>query len=170
MYFVAWSEFPFSLAMPSPRTRHTERAIISSSSVRMTRTVTRLAVRGNHARIRRVSRFFEFDSKESQPIADPGADRGRILSDAASEHQRVQSAQRRRECADPFLDLVAKQRDRFSRPHVLRFTASSKSRMSELVSDTPSSPDWKLTISLNCFAVIFSVRARYQTSPGIEIA
>ena len=38
--------------------------------------------------------------------------------------------------------------------------------MSELVSDTPSSPDWKLTISLNCFAPIFSVRARYQTSPG----
>ena len=38
--------------------------------------------------------------------------------------------------------------------------------MSELVSDTPSSPDWKLTISLNCFAVILSVRARYQTSPG----
>src|ERR1035437_8788612 len=38
--------------------------------------------------------------------------------------------------------------------------------MSELVSDTPGSPDWKLTISLNCFALIFSVRVRYQTSPG----
>src|SRR5664280_2934942 len=38
--------------------------------------------------------------------------------------------------------------------------------MSELVSDTPSSPDWKLTISLNGLAPIFSVRARYQTSPG----
>jgi len=38
--------------------------------------------------------------------------------------------------------------------------------MSELVSDTPSSPDWKLTISLNPFALIFSVRARNQSSPG----
>ena len=38
--------------------------------------------------------------------------------------------------------------------------------MSELVSDMPSSPDWELTISLNCFALMFSVRARYQTSPG----
>ena len=38
--------------------------------------------------------------------------------------------------------------------------------MSELVSETPSSPDWKLTISLNCLAPMFSVRARYQTSPG----
>jgi len=41
---------------------------------------------------------------------------------ATSEYQRVHSGQRRRECADPFLDLVAKQRDRFSRSHVLRFT------------------------------------------------
>ena len=43
MYFVAWSEFCFSPALPSPSTRHTERAIICSSSVRMTRTATRLA-------------------------------------------------------------------------------------------------------------------------------
>jgi hypothetical protein len=32
------------------------------------------------------------------------------------EHQRFQSVQRRRECADPFFDLAAKQGDRFSRP------------------------------------------------------
>jgi hypothetical protein len=44
---------------------------------------------GNHALIRRVLLFFEFDSKESQPIANPGAYRGRILSDAAGEHQRA---------------------------------------------------------------------------------
>ena len=43
MYFVACSEFPFSLAMPSSSARHSERAIISSSSMRMTRTVARLA-------------------------------------------------------------------------------------------------------------------------------
>ena len=38
--------------------------------------------------------------------------------------------------------------------------------MSELVSDTPSNPDWKLTISWICFVLIFSVRARYKISPG----
>ena len=30
--------------------------------------------RGNHTFIRRVSLFFEFDSKEFQPVADPGPD------------------------------------------------------------------------------------------------
>ena len=30
--------------------------------------------RGNHALIRRVSLFFEFDAEESQPVANPGAD------------------------------------------------------------------------------------------------
>ena len=62
--------------------------------------------RGNHALIRGVSLFVELDSKEFQPVADPGTDGGRVLSDAGSEHQRVQSAERRRERADPFLDLV----------------------------------------------------------------
>ncbi len=75
---------------------------------------------GNHAVIHRISLFVEFDSKKPQPIANPAADRGRILSDAAREDQRIQSTQRRRECANPFLDLVAEQRDRFSRSHVLR--------------------------------------------------
>ena len=94
---------------------------MSSSSVRMTRTLTRpasgeITPHSPRCAARRV-RF-----REAQPVADPRADQRRVFSDAASEHQRVQSAQRRRECADPFLDLVAKQRDRFSRPHVLRFT------------------------------------------------
>ena len=77
---------------------------------------------GNHPLVLRVSIFIEFDSKKSQPIANPGANRGSVLPDATSEHQHVQSAQRRRECTDPFLDLIAKQRDRLSRPHVLRLT------------------------------------------------
>ena len=45
--------------------------------------------RGNHALICRVSLFVELNSKKPQPIANPGADRGRILSDSTSEHQRV---------------------------------------------------------------------------------
>jgi hypothetical protein len=65
-------------------------------------------VRRTQRCILRIALLVEFDSKESQPIANPGADRGRVLTDAASKNQRVDSAQRRRECADPFLDLVAK--------------------------------------------------------------
>jgi hypothetical protein len=34
----------------------------------------------------------EFDSKETQPIENPGADCGRVLSDAPSEHKPIQSA------------------------------------------------------------------------------
>jgi hypothetical protein len=48
-------------------------------------------IRGNHALIRRVSFFFKFDSKESQPITNPSADRWHIFSSAASEHQGVHS-------------------------------------------------------------------------------
>jgi len=36
----------------------------------------------------------------------------------------------------------------------------------KLVSDISSSPDWELIISLNCCALMFSVRSRYRTSPG----
>jgi hypothetical protein len=46
------------------------------------------------------SPFFKFDSEEFQPIGDPGTHRGRIFADAAGEHQRVQSAQGRRESGD----------------------------------------------------------------------
>jgi hypothetical protein len=45
------------------------------------------SVSGNHALIRRVSLFFQFDSQKSQSIAAPGADYGCLLADAASEHQ-----------------------------------------------------------------------------------
>ena len=47
-------------------------------------------IRGNYAFIRLVSLFFEFNAKKFQPGANPGADRGRVLSDAAREHQRAQ--------------------------------------------------------------------------------
>ena len=76
--------------------------------------------RGNYALVRRVVLFFEFDSKESQSIANPSADCGCILSDTTGEHQCLNSTQRRRECTNPLLDLVTEQRNRFSRPHVLR--------------------------------------------------
>ena len=55
--------------------------------------------------------------EEGGPLAKhPGPDEWRIFPDAARKHQCVHSAQRRRECADPFLDLVAKQGARLGRP------------------------------------------------------
>ena len=101
--------------------RATDLAIMSSSSVRMTRTLTRPAVRRNQRRILRIALLVEFDAQKTESVADPLPDGRCVLADAAGEHQRVQSAQRRRECADPFLCLVAKQRDRFGRPNILRF-------------------------------------------------
>ena len=63
---------------------------------------------GNHALTGRVSLFFEFDSKEFQPIANPGADRGAAFPDATSEAPNVSSpSNAAAKCADPFLDLVA---------------------------------------------------------------
>jgi hypothetical protein len=52
--------------------------------------------------------LFEFDSEESKPIANPSANCGCILPDATSEHQCLDSAQRRRECTNPLLDLAGK--------------------------------------------------------------
>ena len=85
----------------------------------MTRDRNSACGRRDHTLAWSVSLFFQFDPKKSQPVTNPGPDRGRILSDATGEHQRIQSTQRRRECANPFLDLVAKQCYRFSRSHVL---------------------------------------------------
>ena len=95
---------------------------MSSSSVRMTRTLTRPASGEISGAFFALRCLVEFDAEKAESVADPLADERRVFADAAGEHQRVQSAQRRREGADPFLGLVAKQRDRFRRPHVLRFT------------------------------------------------
>ena len=75
MYFVAGSEFPLSLAMPSRNTRHAERAIISSSSVRMTRTATRLASVEITPAVSRVARLIQFDAEEAQPFTNASAER-----------------------------------------------------------------------------------------------
>src|SRR5450432_3049729 len=45
---------------------------------------------GNHSFIRCVFLFVDVDSKEFQSFANPGADRGRVLSDPPSKHQCVQ--------------------------------------------------------------------------------
>ena len=150
--------------MPKPSRRQTILAIIHSSSVWMTRTTTRLAATEITPSFAAFG-FLRVDSKESQPIANSGADRGRVLSDATSEHQGVQSAQRRRDCADPFLDLVANSAtaSAAARP-VFHGRASHACRNWFRISR--ATRDGKLTISLNCFVLIFSVCARYQTSPG----
>ena len=40
-------------------------------------------LRGNHAFIRRIALFFDFNAKESQPVANPGTDDRCVLRDAA---------------------------------------------------------------------------------------
>ena len=45
--------------------------------------------RGYHAFLRRVTLFVEFDSEKLQPVANPGANCGGILSDAARKYQCV---------------------------------------------------------------------------------
>jgi len=136
---------------------------MSSSSVRITRTATRLC----SEEITLSFAAFRLSSNSIQGIpavTNPDPDCGRVLSNAPSEHQRVHSTQRRCKCANPFLDLVAEE-------PTASAARTSALRLEQIAhvgtgSDMPSNPDWRLTISLNCFALMFSVRARYQTSPG----
>ena len=107
--------------------------------------------------------------QEIPAFANAGADDGRVFADATREHERVQSAKRRRKSPDPLLHLIAKQRDCFGCPHVF-VSRPSKSCMSELVSDMPSRPDSKFTISLNCFALYFLSTGQIPDQSGIEIA
>jgi hypothetical protein len=108
------------LSNGKPNTPQAIVTIVHSSSVRMTRTKTRPA-----AEITPSFAAFRFSSssipKNVSPLANPGADRGGVFSDATSEDERVQAAQCRRESADPLFDLVAKYRDRLSGPHILHF-------------------------------------------------
>src|SRR5207244_12140629 len=68
--------------------------------------------RGNHRRVTGIGRGIEADPKISQTGADPLANRRGVLSNTAGKDQRVQSIQRRRECADVFSGLIAEHRDR----------------------------------------------------------
>ena len=122
MYFVAWSEFPFSRAIAKSECAANHLGYHAFFVRANDADRNPAGVRGNHPRSLRIARLIQFNAEEAQPIANPGADRGRILSDATRKHQRVQSAERRSEGADPFLRLVAEQRHGFGRPHVLRFT------------------------------------------------
>ena len=61
------------------------------------------------------------------------------------EHERIQSTERSREGANPLFRLITEQRDGFRGSDIMGFLGS-KSRMSELISETPSSPDLWLTI------------------------
>ena len=70
----------FSFFESRPRTPQTILAIMRSSSVWNDADGNPAGLRGNHALVRHVSFFSKFDSKKSQPIANPGADLGPALS------------------------------------------------------------------------------------------
>jgi len=103
--------------------------------------------------------------RNPSPIADPGPDYGCVLADAAREHQRVQPTQSRSECADPFLDLVAKERNRLSSPAGPAFHARVDRPCRNRSLTRRADPTWKLTISINCVALTFSERANTKTNP-----
>ena len=98
--------------------RATALAIINSSSVWITRTLTGAwSVEIRRAR-RRVSAFVHGDSEESQSRADPAADLGSVLTDPPGEDKGVDPAERGGEGADPLLRLITEQFDRLGRPDV----------------------------------------------------
>ena len=74
--------------------RKTERAIISSSSVRMTRTVTRLAFLEITAAVFALRDLSSSMPRKFKPFTDARADDWRIFADAAGENERVQSTER----------------------------------------------------------------------------
>ena len=109
--------------------------------------VTRLRVAGDDRRVRGVAVGVELDAEELQAVADARADRRGVLADARREDQRVQPAQSggqsRRGTSAPG--------SRRARPPRRRAgpspRASSRSRMSALVPETPSRPACLLTRS-----------------------
>ena len=61
--------------------------------------------------MRGVGRVVDLDAQVLEPVADAGADRGRLLADAAGEHERVEPAEHRRQRADVLAGLVAEDVD-----------------------------------------------------------
>jgi len=152
-----------------PRTWQTVLAMYLLFVLRMTRTTTRLDAAENHALVSRIVLLFKFDSKKSQPIAYPSANCGRILSDATREHQCPRFPPNAA-ANEPIHFLPGNRTVRpLQPPHVLRLVPLVSHACRKWCSDMPSSPDWKLTMSLNSLELIFSVRARYSNQSGIEI-
>lgn len=121
MHFVAWSDLRLPLDIPNPRARYTERANISSSSVRMTRTAARLAS----------AEITPQSSQCTRPMLSIPRQRG--LSTRACEDSRFLSPMARlKTCvfnppmAAPnapqrIYRLATKQRDDFRRPNLSGF-------------------------------------------------
>ena len=78
-------------------------------------------VRGNHARRLRIARRMQLNAEEAQPFTDARADQRCMFADTSCEDERVHSTECSGEGANPFLDLIAKQRDGLSRSHVIGF-------------------------------------------------
>ena len=122
-----------------------ERAIIDSSSVRMTRTATRASsaeMSGAPAALRRSSRAMP---RNSSPVADAAAGLGRVLADAAGEDEDIEAAECRGQRPDALSSPGSRTARRPRPPGRRRSCRASRSRRSGLVSETPSRPDSWLT-------------------------
>ena len=60
----------------------------------------------------------ELNAQKIQPFANAFAHHRRVLADAPGEYQRVHAAKRRGKRANPFLHLIAKQRQRLRRARI----------------------------------------------------
>ena len=115
------------------------RAIISSSLVGITHAETRapgVLMRGPPAAF---AAGVKLDAEPCRVAANAFADGGRVLADAAGEHDRIQPAKRGGERTELAPNAIAKQIDRELRPRIAR--GESSVRMSLELPDTPSSPD-----------------------------
>ena len=99
----------------------TDLAIMSSSSVRMTRTLTRPASGEISGAFFALRFCVQFDAEKAESVADALADERRVFADASCEDERVQSTERGGEGADPLFRLIAEQRHGFRRPNVIGF-------------------------------------------------
>ena len=81
---------------------------MSSSSVRMTRTVTRPSAGRDDAVIDRISFGCDSYAEKIQPGTNSGANIRRVFADALGENERVNAAKRGRQRADGFAHLVTK--------------------------------------------------------------
>lgn len=114
------SWFKISRTLSSLRTRRTDLAIIRSSSVGMTLTLTPLASDEISAAFVALRCRFRSRPRKPSPSQDSFADDGRVLADATREDESVQSTDGG-EGTRSFLRLVAEQRHRFRRPRVAAF-------------------------------------------------
>lgn len=98
------------------------------------------AIAGNYWGTRNISLSVQFDSHPIEAATDSCSNHRHVFADSAREDQRIQTFQRPGHGANEFFCLITKQGNGLGGADV-SFSRNSSSRMSELISETPSKPD-----------------------------